>query len=149
MMTEFKKITENKKDFIDLLLLADEDEHMVDKYLTRGEMYVLYDPDPVAECVVTDEGDGVFEVKNLAVTQTVQKKGYGRRMLAFVEETYRGRAKCLIVGTGDSPLTLPFYQKCGFQISHRIKNFFTDNYDHPIVEDGVTLVDMVILKKEL
>lgn len=149
MMTEFKKITENKKDFIDLLLLADEDEHMVDKYLTRGEMYVLYDPDPVAECVVTDEGDGVFEVKNLAVTQTVQKKGYGRRMLAFVEETYRGRAKCLIVGTGDSSLTLPFYQKCGFQISHRIKNFFTDNYDHPIVEDGVTLVDMVILKKEL
>lgn len=31
----------------------------------------------------------------------------------------------------------------------RIKNFFTDNYDHPMFDDGVQLVDMVYLKKDL
>ena len=57
---EILPVFENKKDYLSLLLLADEDEGMVDKYLSRGDMYVLLDPDPVAEIVVTDEGEGVF-----------------------------------------------------------------------------------------
>jgi hypothetical protein len=55
----------------------------------------------------------------------------------------------MLVGTGDSPATIPFYQKCGFVISHRIKDFFIDNYDHPIFEGGKRLTDMVYLKKHL
>ena len=55
----------------------------------------------------------------------------------------------MMVGTGDSVLTIPFYQKCGFTESHRVKNFFTDNYDHPIFEGGKQLVDMVYLGKKL
>ena len=55
----------------------------------------------------------------------------------------------MYVGTGDSPLTLPFYKKCGFIESHRVKKFFIDNYDHPIFEGGKQLVDMIYLKKEL
>ena len=45
--------------------------------------------------------------------------------------------------------TIRFYEKNGFSPSHRLKNFFTDNHDHPMVEDVVLLVDMVYLKKEL
>jgi hypothetical protein len=37
----------------------------------------------------------------------------------------------------------------GIQISHQLKNFFTDNYDHPMFEQGIQLVDMVYLKKKL
>ena len=55
----------------------------------------------------------------------------------------------MLVGTGDSPLTMPFYQRCGFTEHHRVKNFFLDNYDHPIVECGVTLCDMVYLSRPL
>lgn len=55
----------------------------------------------------------------------------------------------LLLGTGDSPLTVPFYQKRGFVYSHRVPNFFTDYYDHPIIEGGVRLVDMVYLKRKL
>ena len=44
---------------------------------------------------------------------------------------------------------LPFYEKCGFVRSHIISNFFTDNYDHLIYEDGVQLVDMVYLQRQL
>jgi ribosomal protein S18 acetylase RimI-like enzyme len=54
----------------------------------------------------------------------------------------------MLVGTGDVPSALSFYQKCGFAESHRIKNFFMDNYDHPMFEDGKQLVDMVYLKRE-
>ena len=53
------------------------------------------------------------------------------------------------VGTGDSELTVPFYERCGFVRSHVVENFFTDNYDAPIYEAGVQLVDMVYLKKEI
>lgn len=131
-----------------LLLLADEQESMIDRYLERGEMFVLYDNDiPVAECVITKEEDGIYEIKNIATSPLHQRKGYGKQLMAFICEHYKGKCHTLWVGTGDSPLTLPFYQHCGFTYSHRIPNFFIDNYDHPIIEEGKQLIDMVYLKK--
>ena len=112
-------------------------------------MYVLEDGGVKAVCVVTDEGNGSLEIKNLAVTPEAQGKGYGRRMVRFVADSYRDRFKALYVGTGDSPATVPFYEKCGFRRSHVVWNFFTDHYDHPIYEGGRQLVDMVYLKMEL
>ncbi len=147
---EIIEVTQNKKQHLSLLLLADEQEDMVDKYLERGTMFALEDDgEVVAECVVTDEGDGVLEIKNIAVAPEKQGKGYGKRMINFVVENYRGKFSVLQVGTGDSPLTVPFYEKCGFVRSHVIPNFFVDNYDHPIYESGIQLVDMVYLRKSL
>lgn len=143
------EIKENKKDYIDLLLLADEQESMIDRYLARGTMFVLEDNGIKAECVVTDEGGGVLEIKNIATCPADRHKGYGRRLIAYVEQMYGGRFHTLRVGTGDSPLTVPFYRKCGFAESHRVKNFFKDYYDHPIVEGGVTLCDMVYFEKSI
>lgn len=146
---EFRQILENKTRYMDLLFLADEQEEMIFRYLDQGEMFVLLDPDVVGQCVVCDLGEGVFEIKNIATDPRYQGKGYGRALLDFVTEHYRARCHTLLVGTGDSPLTVPFYQKCGFKEHHRVKNFFTDHYDHPIIEAGVQLVDMVYLSKEL
>ena len=70
-------------------------------------------------------------------------------MVEHVARTYRGRGTRLLVGTGDSPLTAPFYEACGFRESHRVKNFFTDHYDHPIFEAGRQLVDMVYFSMAL
>ena len=145
---EIRQITENKKQYLPLLLLADEQEDMIDRYLDAGEMFVLFDPGAVGECVVADLGDGVFEIKNIATEPSVHGKGYGRALIEFVMSHYRGRMKQMLVGTGDSPLTVPFYKKCGFTEHHRVKNFFTDNYDHPIIECGVQLVDMVYLSRD-
>ena len=116
---KIREVNENKKQFISLLLLADEQESMIDRYLEKGTMYVLEDNGVKAECVVTDEGNGILEIKNIAV------------------------------GTGDSPLTIPFYEKCGFARSHKISNFFTDNYNTPIYEGGVKLIDMIYLQRRL
>ncbi|MGN0639579.1 MAG: GNAT family N-acetyltransferase [Oscillospiraceae bacterium] len=146
---EIKEFCGNKKQLLSLLLLADEQEDMIDRYLERGTMYVLDDDGIKCECVVTDEGDGVLEIKNLAVEPDCQGKGYGRAMIDFIAERYKGQFSVLQVGTGDSPLTVPFYEKCGFVRSHSVKNFFTDNYDHPMFECGIQLVDMVYLRRTL
>mgnify|MGYP000704237368 FL=1 len=146
---KIRKVNKNKKQFLALLLLADEQEDMVDRYLEKGTMYVLYDCGVKAECIVTDEGDGILEIKNIAVVPEHQRAGYGRSLIDFLARKYKGRYSVLQVGTGDSPLTIPFYEKCGFVHSHRIANFFTDNYDHPIYERGVQLIDMVYLQRHL
>ena len=146
---EIRKVETNKKQYLSLLLLADEQEDIVDRYLERGFMYVLEDDGVKAECVVTDEGNGVLELKNIAVAPAAQGRGYGKAMVDFLIRTYKGQYAVLQVGTGDSPSTIPFYEACGFRRHHLIKNFFTDHYDHPIYECGVQLVDMVYLQRKL
>lgn len=141
-------IQQDKKRFLDLLLLADEQESMIDRYLERGDLFALFEDDLRCVCVVTDEGEGVFEIKNIAVEERYQRQGYGKRMIEHVFAYYSGRCQAMLVGTGDSPSAIPFYQQCGFTVSHRVPNFFIDNYDHPMFDAGVQLKDMVYLKKE-
>ena len=143
------EVKENKKQYLDLLLLADEQEDMVDRYLDSGKMYVLDDNGVKCECVITDKENDILEIKNIATVPEYQGKGYARALIEFIVNNYREQYAILQVGTGDSPLTIPFYEKCGFVRSHIISNFFTDNYDHPIYESGVQLVDMVYLQRPL
>ena len=134
------EVKENKKQYLDLLLLADEQEDMVDRYLDNGKMYVLDDNKMYVlddngvkcECVITDEKNDILEIKNIATVPEYQGKGYARALIEFIVNNYREQYAILQVGTGDSPLTIPFYEKCGFVRSHIISNFFIDNYDHPI-----------------
>ena len=146
---DIREVTENKKEYLSLLLLADEQEDMIDRYLERGRMFVLDDDGVKCECVITDEGDGVLEIKNIATVPEHQGKGYARAMIRYIEDNYKGHYSVLQVGTGDSPLTVPFYEKCGFVRSHTVQGFFTANYSHPIFEGGVQLMDMVYLRKPL
>ncbi|HIR03716.1 MAG TPA: GNAT family N-acetyltransferase [Candidatus Scatovicinus merdipullorum] len=146
---EIYQIKQNKKQFLKLLLLADEQESMIDRYLSRGTLYALDDKGIKAVCVVTDEGNGIAEIKNLAVEPAWQRKGYGKAMVRYIAQRYKKSYRILRVGTGDSPLTISFYEKCGFCKAFRVKNFFTDNYDHLIFEGGRQLVDMVYLEMKL
>lgn len=141
-------ILDNKKQFLDLLLLADEQEDMIDKYLDRGDMFALYDGDLKSLCVVTREDDDIYELKNIATYEKYQGQGYGKQLVKFIFEFYKGKCKTMFVGTGDSSLIIQFYKHCGFVMSHRVKNFFINNYNHPIFERGEQLIDMVYLKKD-
>lgn len=87
---KIKEIKENKKQFLPLLLLADEQEDMIDRYLNRGIMYVLDDDGVKCECVVTDEGKGVLEIKNIATEPEYQGKGYGKVLIDFVLRHIKG-----------------------------------------------------------
>lgn len=142
---EIVEVKADKKRYIGLLLLADEQESMIDRYLERGTMYVLIDNGVRAECVVTEEADGVLEIKNIACVPACQRQGYGRMLIDFIVAKYSRRYSVLQVGTGDSPLTIPFYEKCGFRRSHVVQDFFLHHYDHPIYECGELLTDMIYL----
>lgn len=146
---KIKEFKENKKQFLSLLILADEQENMIDRYIERGTMFVLDDGGIKCECVVTDEGCDILEIKNIATKPDCQGRGYGKAMIDFIAAKYKGKYSILQVGTGDSPATIPFYEKCGFTRSHIIKNFFVENYDHPIYECGVQLMDMIYLRKKI
>jgi len=146
---KINQITHNKKRHLDLLLLADEQENMIDRYLETGDMFALYDNDLKSVCVVVAIDEETCELKNIATYKEYQGQGYAKALIKFVVDFYKDRYKTMLVGTGEVPTILSFYESCGFEQSHRIKNFFTDNYDHPMFEEGIQLVDMVYLKKRL
>ena len=142
-------ITENKKDFLPLLLLGDEDENYIEEYLERGDLFALYDGDLKSVCVVTDESDGVLEIQNIATDKRYQKQGYASRLIAYISDHYSEQYDKIILGTGDVPGVLTFYEKCGFAVTHRIPDYFTTHYDYPIIEDGVLLKDKVYLERKI
>lgn len=49
-MMEITEVIENKKQYFDLLVLADEQEDMIDRYLDKGRMYILDDNGVKCEC---------------------------------------------------------------------------------------------------
>ena len=146
---KIEKITHNKKRYLDLLLLADEQENMIDRYLGSGDMFALYDNDLKSICVVLAIDSETCELKSIATYEKFQGKGYGKALIKYICDFYKNDFKTMLVGTGETPAILSFYENCGFQISHRIKNFFTDHYTHPIFEGDIQLVDMIYLKKDL
>lgn len=148
-MRTIRVVTQGKKRYLPLLLLGDEQEDMVDRYLERGTLYVMEENGTaIAVAVVTEETPEAFELKNIAVAPECQRQGIGREMVAHIWEAHGGAGRSLFAGTGEAPRTMAFYAGCGFTVSHRVENFFTEHYDHPIVEEGVTLKDMVYFRKQ-
>ena len=86
-MIRIHPISGNKKQYLDLLLLADEQESMIDRYLERGEMFILSDNDTVkASCVITCEDKGIYEIKSIAVYPEYQRQGIGSALLALAKQ---------------------------------------------------------------
>ena len=148
-MIEVRIINENKRDFLPLLLEGDELESSIARYLDCGELFALYDSDLKSVCVVTDEGNGTMEVQNLATGEQFRRGGYATKLIAYVSEHYKDNYDRIILGTGDVPWILAFYERCGFAVTHRVPDFFTGHYDFPIIDSGVVLKDKVYLEKVL
>lgn len=137
-----------RDDLRELLLLADEQWDCVERYLEQSNMYALIDKgEPIAECCLTDEGAGTGELQNLAVRPDRQREGWGAYLVSYALRRCRGRFERLRVGTGDSPLTVPFYERCGFVPVARIPNDILNRYDHPIFEAGIQVTDTVVFEQ--
>ena len=145
-LVEIIKVTENREKYMDLLLLGDEQENMIKKYLYRGDLFALYDNGLKTVSVVTQESDKIHEIKNIATYEKYHGNGYGSIMIKYIIEYIKNKGTKLLVGTGDNEKTLSFYKNFGFKYSHTVKDFFIDNYDHEMYEDGKQLKDMIYLK---
>lgn len=78
----------------------------------------------------------MLEIKNLAVHLDFWRQGIDCAMIDEVATHASGVYHTLQVGTSDSPATMPFYECCGF-------------VRHHIIEKGVQLVDMVVLRRRI
>ncbi len=146
MLINIKKITSDKKDYLDLLLLSDPSEKMINKYLDKSEMFVLsINGEPVSEIVIAKTSDTTCEIKNLATAEKYRNHGFAKQLLQHVFQNYKMQFPTMLVGTS-SP---EFYEKFGFQYSHTVDNFFVKNYPDPIERNGKTCVDLIYLKKDL
>jgi aminoglycoside 6'-N-acetyltransferase I len=136
----------------DLLLLADETVESINKYIFDCEIYVLEQENHIialyALQVLSKEE---VEIKNIAVEKEYQGRGFGKLLLTDATERARARGfRRIIIGTGDiSGMPMCFYLKEGFERDAVKKDFFIDNFPQPIYEQGIQLIDMIMLKKEL
>ena len=141
---DFTQITQKKRRYLPLLLLADPSERMIASYLDAGELYEAEDGQgPLCAAVILALPDGRHELKNLAVREDRQRQGLGSEMVRFLLQRY---PRPILVGTSEAGV--PFYQRLGFSVSHRIKDFFLDHYPQPIYEDGKRCVDMIYLQSQ-
>ncbi|MFC4802884.1 GNAT family N-acetyltransferase [Neobacillus sp. GCM10023253] len=137
--------------FFDLLLLADESEEIVNKYILEGEMYsIKYKGATAGVMLFTFHLDHVVEIKNMAISEKYQGMGIGKMAIKESFVVYRSRGfNKMIVGTANSSIAnLAFYQKAGFRMSEIKKDFFK-KYPDPIYENGIRALDMVLFEKNL
>lgn len=143
-----KEITDHKDFPYDLLLLADETVAAINNYIFNSKVYTVLDQQqPIAVFCLYPHDTQTLEIKNIAVSAPHQNKGLGSRILHYIQKNYAKSYANLIVGTADCGIhQIRFYERNGFVPYGIRKNFFIDNYDQPIYENGQRLKDMVLLK---
>lgn len=137
---------------MELLLEADPSEQLVKQYLEQGECYIAeQDKEIVGVFVLLPTKSDAVELINIAVAEQHQGKGIGKVLVMDAIKKARQQGYDAIeVGTGNSSIgQLALYQKCGFRITGIDKNFFTNNYEDEIVENGIACVDMIRLSQQL
>ena len=134
-----------------LLLLADETKEAIAKYLFNSEVFIVENQEEqIAVFCLYPINKDTIELKNIAVKETYRNRGLGAQLLTYIKEYCRGNYKALIVGTPDtSEQTLRFYRRNGFKNDYIRENFFIENYPQPIIENGIQLKHMQVLKLEL
>ena len=146
---KIKKIVKNKEKYIDLLLEADPDREIVNKYIAHGDMYVIIKNNKVVcEVIITKVNNETCELKNIATVKECRGKGYAQKLIKYVFKKYKKIYKTMIVGTTEN--MIPFYVLNGFtRYHHTVKNFFSDNYKEKIWDGNMQCIDMYYYSKEL
>ncbi len=123
---------------------------MLDEWPEEAMLDGAEEEDPLrAVALVTDEGDGVCEVQNLAVVPAHQGQGFGTELMETLMRRLSGVFRTMRLGTGENPAVLRFYASLGFRETGRIPDWFREQYDHPILENGVELRDRICLERSL
>ncbi len=146
-----RKLTDDDEMPYALLLTADPSRKMIDGYLDNAEVHVAIVEEHIVGVYILALTGEVAEIKNIAVAEAFQQKGIGQQMLLHAEQfAIATGVKELRIGTANSSIhQLRMYQRCGFEIKEIVKNFFTENYDAPIIEDGITCKHLILMSKML
>ncbi|MFO1444055.1 GNAT family N-acetyltransferase [Bacillus sp. Bva_UNVM-123] len=142
---------DERKNFMEYLLLADESEEIINEYIHEGDMFsILLENLVIGVALFIQESPSIVELKNIALLPEYRGRGFGKDIMNLAFEQYRRKSfQKMIVGTANSSIAnLAFYQKAGFRIVGIRKNFF-NKYPNPIYEDGIQAIDMIMFEKNL
>lgn len=132
-----------------LLLLADETVEAIEKYVYDSRVYSVWkEEEELAVFCLYPHDAACLEIKNIAVSTAYQNQHIGSFLLEKIKEIARQQNyQTLLVGTSDTgEAQIRFYERNGFVLYDKRKNFFIDHYPEPIFENGKQMIDMVLLK---
>lgn len=147
-----RKLNQNEEPPMELLLLADPSRQLVEANLRKGECYISeYDGQIIGVYVLLPKTQQTVELVNIAVAESHQGRGIGKKLIQNAIETAKRMGfKTIEVGTGNSSIgQLALYQKCGFRIIDIDKDFFIRSYTEAIFENGIQCRDMIRLSKDI
>ena len=144
----FEKVPKDKVP-LDLLLLADPEKNIIEKYLNGSVFIAAKNDDTIVGITAIKKIDKQsIEIVNLAVNEKWQNKKIGRKLLEeAIIYAKTERYKQVIVRTGNSSISqISLYQKLGFRITNVNKDYFLDNYTYVIYEKNIQCRDQVELE---
>ncbi|MGN7478599.1 GNAT family N-acetyltransferase [Solibacillus silvestris] len=133
---------------MELLLLADPSEESISKYIDISEVYIAIEREEIIGVYVLNEiAPSRAELMNIAVADSHQGKGIGKALVYHAIRAAKEKGmESIELGTGNSSIQqLALYQKCGFRMKGIIHDYFVQNYEEPIFENGIQCRDMVRL----
>ncbi len=147
-----KEVSNNeRKNFMNLLLLADENKEVVNEYINKGDMFsIILSGNVIGVAIFINESPFTVELKNIAIAPEFRGKGFGKEILKKAIALYKEKSFTkMTVGTANSSIdNIAFYQKAGFRIVGIRKDFFK-KYSEPIYENGIQAIDMIMFEKDL
>lgn len=149
MTLTYQRVQTPSEDQYALLLLADPSQRLLASYVPKSHVYAANDRSGLAGMLVLrSRSNQVIEIMNVAVTPAKQHQGYGRALLTFARQWAIERGyRTVRIATGTTSLwQLYLYQQCGFRVVAVERDYFTANYSHPIVENGLVLRDRLVLE---
>jgi len=149
---DIRKLYQDEKLPMELLLLADPSREIVEEYVNRGECFIAeFEQQTVGVYVLLPTRPETVELVNIAVIEDKHGKGIGKRLVLDAIRIARTEGyKTIEIGTGNSSVgQLALYQKCGFRIIGVDLDFFVRHYSEEIYENGIQCRDMVRLSQDL
>lgn len=141
---------------MDLLLDADPSKSHIHAYTQQDQVdgalgyQASFDDKVVGVAVVIPLSESCYELKNIAIDESIRAKGIGSRLLKLIiSDLRKQKVDRLEVGTGAFGYQLAYYQKLGFRADSIVKDFFLDHYDEPIIENDIQHKDMIRLAVDL
>src|SRR3954453_20066555 len=135
-----------------LFELAEDSPAQLDAYLAEGTVLVAhYDGAVVGHLQLVTPKPGEFEIKNIAVRPSHQRRGVGAALVAAALDEARAKGATIVqvaTATADTA-NLRFYQRLGFRMREIERDAFTAATGYPpsSKEDGVALRDRVWLDR--
>lgn len=152
MKVDIRKLGHTEKAPMDLLFKADPSVEMIEKYLYSSDCFLVEVEGETAGVFVLHANTQLeIEMKNISIVPSFQSQGIGKEILKYVIRISKLEGyTSLIAKVADiSTDALNFYAKLGFEEFFVIKGHYIKYYDQPIIENGKSAKDQIVLRKIL